>query len=182
MGRRSSLGGAGSLAKSFLEFLAGKEDAPKQMAKYILDKRAAGQAKEVTDEMMELADDLYMFENTPLDMSQTARMKRRNAFNRGDPEFYHATDKAPELQYFDDIDTYNTEGHAGTVYLSDNTGIANSYVDADNADSAIFPLVVRREQFEPRVDVEGSTFSHIDYDKTDQYGNLLGDIFPDETV
>jgi len=115
-------------------------------------------------------------------MSQIARMERKDAFNRGDPQFYHGTGNAPELQYFDDIDTYNTEGHAGTVYLSDNTGIANSYVDADNPDSVIIPLVVRREQFEPRVDVEGSTFSNIDYDKTDQYGNLLGDVFPDGTV
>ena len=38
-------------------------------------------------------------------------------------------------------------------------------------------------KFEPRVDVEGSTFSNIDYDKTDQYGNLLfRDVFPDGTV
>ena len=182
MGKRRVLDGAGSLARGILDLLEGKDDAPKIMAKYILDKRAAGQANEVTDEMMELADDVYMFENTPLDMSQSARMKRRNAFNRGDPQFYHGTDKSPELQHFDDIDTYNTEGHAGTVYLSDNTGVANSYVNADRPDSAIFPLVVRREQFEPKIDVEGSAYSHIDYDKTDQYGNLLGDIFPDGKV
>ena len=200
MGRRAKSGS--NIAKGILDFLVGSDtsrpnaqlnqslidvimasDNPGQeMAKYILAKRAAGQANEITDKMMEIADDLYMFENTPIDMSQIARMERKDAFNRGDPQFYHGTGNAPELQYFDDIDTYNTEGHAGTVYLSDNTGIANSYVDADNPDSVIIPLVVRREQFEPRVDVEGSTFSNIDYDKTDQYGNLLGDVFPDGTV
>ena len=199
---RKKLETGGKIAKGILDFLVGSDtsrpnaqfnqslidvirasDNPGQeMAKYILAKRAAGQANEITDEMMEIADDLYMFENTPIDMSQAARMERKEAFNRGDPQFYHASTDAPELQYFDDIDTYNTEGHAGTVYLSDNTGIANSYVDADNPDSVIIPLVVRREQFEPRVNVEGSTFSNIDYDKTDQYGNLLGDVFPDGTV
>ena len=170
------------LNQSLIDLIMASDNPGQEIAKYILAKRAAGQANEITDEMMEIADDLYMFENTPIDMSQTARMERKDAFNRGDPQFYHGTGNAPELQYFDDIDTYNTEGHAGTVYLNDNPGIANSYVDADNPDSVIYPLVVRKEEFEPRIDVEGSTFSDIPYDKTDQYGNLLGDIFPDGKV
>ena len=170
------------LNQSLIDVIMASDNPGQEMAKYILAKRAAGQANEITDEMMEIADDLYMFENTPLDMSQAARMERKDALNFGDPQFYHASTDAPELQYFDDIDTYNTEGSLGTIYASRNPGVANSYVDADNPDSVIFPLVVRREEFEPRVDVEGSTFSDIAYDKTDQYGNLLGNIFPDGTM
>ena len=47
-----------------------------EIAKTILELRAVGRSNEVTEEMMEAADDKYMFDNTPLDMSQEARMAR----------------------------------------------------------------------------------------------------------
>jgi hypothetical protein len=48
----------------------------KIMARWILELRAAGKADEVTEAMMSAADDSYMYANTPLDMSQEARMAR----------------------------------------------------------------------------------------------------------
>jgi len=51
-------------------------NAAEDMARRILELRNAGRADEVTEEMMSAADDPYMFENTPLDMSQEALMAR----------------------------------------------------------------------------------------------------------
>jgi len=51
-----------------------------QMAKGILDMRAAGRAGEVTDEMMAQADPQYMFANTPLPMDYESRMARAGDF------------------------------------------------------------------------------------------------------
>lgn len=50
------------------------------MARDILELRAAGRASEVTDDMMAKADPQYMFNNTPLDMSQEARMARADEY------------------------------------------------------------------------------------------------------
>jgi len=47
-----------------------------QMARQILDMRAAGRAGDVTDEMMAAADPQYMFANTPLPMDEASRMAR----------------------------------------------------------------------------------------------------------
>jgi len=53
-----------------------------QTAREILELRAAGRSNEVTEQMMSAADDPYMFENTPLDMSQEALMARAKAEGR----------------------------------------------------------------------------------------------------
>jgi len=50
-----------------------------QMAKDILDLRAAGRAGDVTEEMMAQADPQYMFANTPLPMDEASRMARAGA-------------------------------------------------------------------------------------------------------
>ena len=54
-------------------------NASEAMARQILELRAAGRSNEVTNEMMGAADNQYMFANTPLDMSQAARMARADA-------------------------------------------------------------------------------------------------------
>jgi hypothetical protein len=63
-------------------------NAGEAMAQRILEMRAAGKAGDVTDEMMAQADPQYMFNNTPLDMSEAARMARAGRF---DADAYHAT-------------------------------------------------------------------------------------------
>ena len=57
-------------------------NASEAMARQILELRAAGRSNEVTNEMMGAADNQYMFANTPLDMSQAARMARAKAEGR----------------------------------------------------------------------------------------------------
>jgi len=65
-----------------------------QMARQILDMRAAGRAGDVTDEMMAAADPQYMFANTPLPMDEASRMVRAGemGFDTGVP-LYHGTDR-----------------------------------------------------------------------------------------
>lgn len=46
------------------------------MAKQVLEMRAAGNADDVTEEMMAAADDTYMYFNTPLPMDEASRMAR----------------------------------------------------------------------------------------------------------
>lgn len=75
---------AGLLAAS----LPDPRNAGEAMAQRILEMRAAGKAGDVTDEMMAQADPQYMFNNTPLDMSEAARMARAGRF---DADAYHAT-------------------------------------------------------------------------------------------
>ncbi len=58
------------------------------MAKQVLEMRAAGNAGDVTDDMMAMADDPYMFNNTPLDMSAEGRMGRAGDINTSLP-LYH---------------------------------------------------------------------------------------------
>ena len=78
-----------------------------QMARRILDMRAAGRAGEVTDDMMAQADPQVMFNETPLDMSVGARMQRAEDMG-ADPltQFYHGTAKGgfvdtTDIQAFD---------------------------------------------------------------------------------
>jgi len=120
-----------------------------QMAKDILDLRAAGRADEVTEEMMAQADPQYMFANTPLPMDEASRMARAEeaGFDTGVP-LYHGT--GGDFQAFDagrfqqhDFGT----GGAG-VYSSGDPGLAGAYSDlvtrpsGDNAN--ILPIVTRR--------------------------------------
>ena len=51
-------------------------NAAEEVARRILELRQAGRSDEVTDDMMDAASDLYMFDNTPLNMSEAARMAR----------------------------------------------------------------------------------------------------------
>jgi len=60
-----------------------------QMAKDVLDMRAAGRAGEVTDEMMAQADPQYMYFNTPLPMDEASRMARGDTLFPTDA--YHST-------------------------------------------------------------------------------------------
>ena len=59
------------------------------MAKKVLEMRAAGNAGDVTEDMMALADDTYMFNNTPLPMDEASRMQRAGA--EGMVDGYHGT-------------------------------------------------------------------------------------------
>lgn len=79
-----------------------------QMARRILDMRAAGRARDVTDDMMAQADPQYMFNNTPLPMDEASRMAR--AQDAGFPVYeydgksYHLTPN--DIKAFSDGPTW----------------------------------------------------------------------------
>jgi hypothetical protein len=120
--------GIGSLAKTFVKkvgALPSVRNAAEDMARWILELRAAGKADEVTEAMMAAADDSYMYANTPLDMSQEARMARADEmFPR---EGFHGTNA--------DIDAFQ-----GTVFSTDNPTIASTYARGGITDAQIYPL------------------------------------------
>ena len=99
-------------------------NASEDMARKILELRAAGKAGEVTEAMMSAADNSYMYSNTPLDMSQEARMARADEmFPR---KGFHGTNA--------DIDTFQ-----GNVFSTDNPTLASTYARG-SADAQIYPL------------------------------------------
>jgi hypothetical protein len=108
---------------------AGLSGAQRQ-ARDILDMRADGRAGDVTDEMMALADDQYMFANTPLDMGEAARMARAEdaGFDTGTP-LYHGTPTGG----FDAFDADKFKwGVAGPgVYMGDSPDVAEGYLGPD---------------------------------------------------
>jgi hypothetical protein len=120
--------GIGSLAKTFVKkvgALPSVRNAAEDMARWILELRAAGKADEVTEAMMAAADDSYMYANTPLDMSQEARMARADEmFPR---EGFHGTNA--------DIDAFQ-----GNVFSTDNPTIASTYARGGMTDAQIYPL------------------------------------------
>lgn len=92
------------------------------MAKQVLEMRAAGNAGDVTDDMMAMADDPYMFNNTPLDMSAEARMGRAgdmNVFHGGDSGIVQIDPDAASGKDYDTggwttSDRYNANRYAGS--------------------------------------------------------------------
>jgi hypothetical protein len=118
-------GNMANLLKLILGALPDATNAAEEMARYILGLRAAGKADEVTEAMMAAADDSYMYANTPLDMSQEARMARADEmFPR---EGFHGTNA--------DIDAFQ-----GNVFSTDNPTIASTYARGGITDAQIYPL------------------------------------------
>jgi len=102
------------------------------MAQRILEMRAAGKAGDVTDEMMAQADPQYMFNNTPLDMSEAARMARAEGAGFDvDLPLYHGTDK--DFYGFIPSD----KGLIGPgVYATPETELANTFAGGTRSPNA----------------------------------------------
>ena len=101
------------------------------MAKKILEMRAAGESKEVTDDMMKIADDQYMFKNTPLDMSPEARLTR--ADEMGFTQTLHGTKSditAVDRSFFGNPEAENKLGSG--FYTTTNPKRANNYAPTGN--------------------------------------------------
>jgi len=139
------------------------------MAKQILELRAAGRSNEVTEAMMAAADNPYMYANTPLDMSQEARMSRASDMGYDMTPMYRG---APN----DEI-SFNPEKYKPTrpyIYSSDNPYIASSY--AKNANRAalensemtnspvVAPLLTKRRGILD-VDAGGAQYGQIPFDE-----------------
>jgi hypothetical protein len=144
--------GIGSLAKAFVKnvgALPSVRNAAEEMARWILELRAAGKADEVTEAMMSAADDSYMYANTPLDMSQEARMSRADEMGFDvDNVSYHGT-KVASLDKFDP--EFIKQGLGGKVlYSTDTPLIASDYAGGDlpydefiESGSGVLPLLLR---------------------------------------
>ena len=144
--------GIGSLAKTFVKkvgALPSVRNAAEDMARWILELRAAGKADEVTEAMMSAADDSYMYANTPLDMSQEARMARADEmFPR---EGFHGTNA--------DIDAFR-----GNVYSTDNPTLASTYARG-MMDAQIYPLRLGSKLGDTVVEGGGANWNQLDVDE-----------------
>ena len=113
-----------------------------QMARQILDMRAAGRAGDVTDEMMAQADPQYMFANTPLPMDEASRVARAGemGFDTNVP-LYHGT--GTDFQSFD-ASRFGQSDHGAKgrgVYTSQNPDLASSYATlVPESGRQVYPL------------------------------------------
>jgi GNAT superfamily N-acetyltransferase len=146
---------------------AGLSEAQRQ-ARDILDMRAAGNARSVTDDMMSRADDQYMFDNTPLPMGVEARLARADAggFDTGTPLF-HGTDA--------DIGNFGVQGRgmdagysgpnpARHTYTTNNPAGANWFAEnvaRNNQLNDFFEGKVAPEQRAAVVDMDYQTGSNV---------------------
>ena len=115
-----------------------------EMAKRILELRQAGRSDEVTEEMMSVADDPYMYANTPIDMSQEARMARADEMGwdvdklmyRGSPQNEDVIDR----KY---------------LFSSDNPYVASTYAKGGNSP---FAQTNREPVVAPMLTRQGNVF------------------------
>ena len=119
-----------------------------QTAREILELRAAGRSNEVTEQMMSAADDPYMYANTPLDMSQEARMARV-ADQKYDPDLIHGSNM--------DIDGFDRTTRG--TFLTNNPDMADSYVSKEGGQ--LYPVMVRGGDDFPKVQGGGVNYNQI---------------------
>jgi hypothetical protein len=143
------------------------------MARDILQLRAEGRADEVTEQMMDAADDQYMYFNTPLPMDAASRMARaERAGFRPDQPLYRG-DANPNMQAFN-TGQFAREGIGVTA--SDSPSVASTYMTGNNP--AMYPLYARAEN-PLMVDVGGRNWTGIPAEAETNYGRL-NDVLPPE--
>ena len=122
------------------------------MAREILELRAAGKADEVTGAMMSAADDPYMDANTPIDMSQAARMAR--ADEMFPMEGFHGSNA--------DINAFQ-----GNVFSTDNPTLSSTYARG-SADAQIYPLRLGSKLGDAVVEGKGKNWNQFDIDEVNK--------------
>jgi hypothetical protein len=153
-------GDMANLLKLILGALPDATNAAEEMARYILGLRAAGKADEVTEAMMSAADDSYMYANTPLDMSQEARMARADEMGfdvdklmyRGSPQNEPVIDR----KY---------------LFSSDNPYVASTYAkgggsrfENKNIEPVVAPMLTRQGNVF-QIDRKGGDYGRIPIDE-----------------
>jgi hypothetical protein len=150
-------------------------NAAEQMARGILDMRAAGRAGEVTDEMMAQADPQYMFYNTPLPMDEASRMARaREAGFDVNDEMYRGDATRSAFQ------TGQGQRDQIGVTMSSRPDVAASYIPS-RGEGGIYPLFSRGNN-DAVIGAEGRNWNVIDRDAmVDFQGDIsaLRDYVPD---
>jgi hypothetical protein len=134
-----------AMQERFAKKLPAARTEAEAMAKQILELRSAGRANEVTEAMMAAADNPYMYANTPLDMSQEARMARADEmFPR---EGFHGTNA--------DIDAFQ-----GNVFSTDNPTLASTYARGI-MDAQIYPLRLGSKLGDAVVEGKGANWNQL---------------------
>ena len=72
-----------------------------EVAETILNFLRKGEPEKITDEMLDSADEAYLYKNYDLPMDDTSRMKRSEEMGFLDKNLYHGT-HATDMKYFDD--------------------------------------------------------------------------------
>jgi len=122
-----------------------------QMARQILDMRAAGRAGDVTDEMMAAADPQYMFANTPLPMDEASRLAR--AGEMGFEEQYY------KGMYPYDSNTGEVKDWRGNVIER----VGELPVEIQTIDNpSLFPTFNRADRAEPGYKIAGVMGRDVD--------------------
>ena len=135
--------------------------AAEDMARKILELRAAGRSDEVTEAMMSAADDPYMFANTPLDMSEAARMAR--AADR--IPVYHRTSK--------DFDAFDlSESQSGpAIFVGPNAQNLQQGHNRKSIGDNIMPLLLKTNN---PLELDEFKNNSVDYIITDPpYGDVI---------
>lgn len=98
------------------------------MSQRVLDLLKSGRANEVTDEMLEVADDAYLYRNYNLPLSATSRKTRRDKMSFPGEDVYHGT-HATDMKYFDDSKIGNRDDgfYGAGHYFTPASGEAGYY-------------------------------------------------------
>ena len=153
MGRRARAASdfAGDLLKYLADFdfirKVDVKDEAEDAAKNILMKRSRGEAEFVTDSDMRRADDQFLYDFTPLDMSTEARLRRaENAKFEG--PYIHGTDE----EYLETINDYGFFG-------SDTAPVSESYILGGRG--SLYPFMVKMPENAVHIDNYGRNFKNI---------------------
>ena len=161
----------GLLSRAKPKKLPNPKNKAEKTAKEILELRAKGEARYVTDEMMSMADPQYMFNNTPLNMSEGARKLRAEqlGYNK---ELFHGgqggikamdADIAGGQDYdtgvWSTTDRYNANRYAGSPSENPTAGQSLSTDAFDRYDDkgAVYPLLGKTDNY-AKTNFEGANW------------------------
>ena len=161
----------GSVSRAKPKKLPEPKNKAEKTAKEILELRAKGEAKYVTDEMMSMADPQYMFNNTPLNMSEGARKLRADqlGYNK---ELFHGgqggikamdADIAGGQDYDTGIwstaDRYNANRYAGSPSENPTAGrdFSTDAFDLYDDRGAVYPLLGKTDNY-AKTNFEGANW------------------------
>ena len=116
-----------------------------EVAETILDFLRKGEPEKITEEMLDEADDVYLYKNYDLPMDEASRMKRADEmFPR---KGFHGTNA--------DIDAFQ-----GNVFSTDNPTLASTYARG-STDAQIYPLRLASKLGDTIVEGDGANWSQL---------------------
>lgn len=129
-----------------------------EMADRILELRRQGRANEVTNEMMEAADQAYLSQNYPLPMDFDSRMQRAMDLGYDLDVFYRGTPRPMNAQRPSD------------VWSSDNPYVGSTYSKYTDEGGAVLTPVVTRPGNPAVIDAKGNLYGLIPHSSVAEAG------------